>query len=620
MILSQHNIEQLITGLFRVPFHKLHLTIANIKLPHNFSPFAINAAFEEPIINFNYEENSQQQIFSYSNTKKWIAIPNPDETMKELKKTVMNYFATNLRSNYEYYSFNCFRFVSIYQSPIDDNSKFSELHLPSVMPIILSVVDHDYYFQINILISNEQKTFHFHTNDTIRDMKKFLSTKYRSEISKISIFSGNNELTDNLNISHDATNLNSSQVFTAVFPKIKIKSFINLETKKTDDNYYIKIEKSYTISQAEDYIKNNYKGLNWTNIKIYFTHSQKTLKSFLEIENNQTVELYLYKTVKVKCEEIVDWEVNEKLLLHIKFSVLLDRVSRKLKKPKENIRLVSISNNEDVTNKYVIDFPNNSPLICAISTNYVLGTQSETSTQFVPHIPLEPPKKLDKKKFTPKIIKIDHNNQQNNQLSNEQPQQQTSNTYKTTNNRISEEYSGSVVNSNIRIGDNKIETTKSNSDRDNSIDISVDSETEDSDMSYGSFSDKRENSLTKQMNGKSHLNVETEEEEEACLFPYSVQIDDEPPFQIYLPDESIIHNVKEKIAELKDIDDPSIISILYAGKTLSGDLPLKVLNLDEDDILQVYISNIEDLLLMTGKALKCWNLDEYYSDYESYSE
>lgn len=85
---------------------------------------------------------------------------------------------------------------------------------------------------------------------------------------------------------------------------------------------------------------------------------------------------------------------------------------------------------------------------------------------------------------------------------------------------------------------------------------------------------------------------------------YFYQINSESKInEIVLDSSATVLSLKEAIAEKNDVDDIVNIKVLFAGKDLLNSIVLESLELGSD-ILYVYIRSMEDILLMTAKALK----------------
>ncbi|OHT05672.1 hypothetical protein TRFO_05795 [Tritrichomonas foetus] len=104
-------------------------------------------------------------------------------------------------------------------------------------------------------------------------------------------------------------------------------------------------------------------------------------------------------------------------------------------------------------------------------------------------------------------------------------------------------------------------------------------------------------------------------------FVYNFQVEEEM-FKLTLPSEATIKDAKVKISQEKGYE-PTTIIIMFGGKTLHDSILLKTLDLDDGDILQLFIKDMEELLLATCVGLKM-NYNEYNgsgdSEYETDSD
>lgn len=113
--------------------------------------------------------------------------------------------------------------------------------------------------------------------------------------------------------------------------------------------------------------------------------------------------------------------------------------------------------------------------------------------------------------------------------------------------------------------------------------------------------------------------VETKDDEKESISNenrniYFVKINKEDGvLEIELDDDATVMKLKEKIGKIKHVKNLANIKIIFAGKELLNDLVLKYLNIG-DIVLFVYIRTEEDILLLTAKALKIGEEEDYSDD------
>ncbi|OHS96660.1 hypothetical protein TRFO_09812 [Tritrichomonas foetus] len=90
---------------------------------------------------------------------------------------------------------------------------------------------------------------------------------------------------------------------------------------------------------------------------------------------------------------------------------------------------------------------------------------------------------------------------------------------------------------------------------------------------------------------------------------YIYQVSSDEPQEAFLNNQSTIRDLKKEISKTHDNISISNITVLFAGKSLGDQILLSRLDLDEDEIIQVYIKTEEELYLLTAKGLRV-NLDD----------
>ncbi|OHT00875.1 hypothetical protein TRFO_32348 [Tritrichomonas foetus] len=181
-------------------------------------------------------------------------------------------------------------------------------------------------------------------------------------------------------------------------------------------------------------------------------------------------------------------------------------------------------------------------------------------------------------------------------------------------------YNVSIQHQNERIESNELENTEKNNHNVERHEIKAIEKKElyENNDEMNDEKEDKNTELYENNDEKEDKNTElfTTSQQPKTLIKYTFQNENE---LIYLEfdDDATIQDAKDKIARLiGEETDPDAIVINFAGKSLRNGMKLSLLELQSDDIMVIYVKSNQELFLMTAKALRSFNFDEY--EYDSY--
>ena len=532
-------LSSIISGMFCLQEDKIKFKVniegGDYDLPSKFNAgslpdgaeIQIEYAYEKiPKMSFRYEEIKSFDIPN---------IDNPIESFipmvqKELK--IVNVSKTALELKF-----------CDFKIPI--GKSFSDFQVPSNSIIPINKKASSFPIKIfTIESSNMSYEFIFNIDDKIKDVKDHFMSLFNSNVEFSLEKDGRTILDDNTALTKDMTLFMISK-------KVRIICEGSLENK------VIEVSEILTVLNAAEYLK---KKLKYKFISIYVKNKEDNSYSNVDI-NKRLYEiedhLYGHKFVpKIEFTNYVIFNSARQYFSALNTIGLLKEnfISKAMLTDPKKIRLMNADKNTEINDGQTIE-------------DVILKNKERLKIEFKSDqkMPISAP--LKKKKFTPIILKIPKEDDNNND--------------------------------DIKIDDDNNKDTNANDNVINNIDnndiVQIEEEED-----------------------VEELNVD-EIKNDGASFTYSFLINKDPVCKMAFKEDATINDAKIRIAKEQGDIDPNCVSILFAGKVLRKDIPLQNLNLNETDILQVYIRNMEDIFLRTARALRVYgqaDIEEYYSEYE----